>query len=78
MVRSCALAILVVSLASPLLSGCASTSSSLPHLYRPARDKQGQEASKAWGSVDLDAQLSVPRKNLKALLDEQLAVEDEL
>lgn len=76
--RSCGLTVLVVSSAALLLSGCASPSSGLPHLYSPARDKQGQEVSKAWGTVDLNSQLSVPRKNLKALLDEQLAVEDEI
>lgn len=53
----------------PLLSGCQT-------IYSPARDKQGQEAQKAWGEVDLAAQAAVPRKNIKTLLDEQLAMED--
>ena len=75
MLRSCCLAILSAAL---LLSGCTSVSPGLPHLYSPARDKQGQDVEMAWGAVDLGAQLSVPRKNLKALLDEQLAIEDEI
>jgi len=77
MFRSCGLTVLVATFAALLLSGCASPGSGL-HLYSPARDKQGQEVSKTWGAVDLSSQLSVPRKNLKALLDEQLAVEDEI
>lgn len=57
------------------MSGCATSTLTL---YSDTRDKQGQDAQKAWAAVDLAGQLSIPRKNLKALLDEQLAVEDAL
>lgn len=56
---------------APLLSGCQT-------IYSPARDKQGQDAQKAWSEVDLASQVTVPRKNIKALLDEQLAMEDDI
>jgi hypothetical protein len=65
-----ALAVLLCAVA-PLLIGCQT-------VYSPARDKQGQEAQKAWSEVDLAAQVAVPRKNIRALLDEQLVMEDEI
>lgn len=51
------------------LSGCA--------LYSETRDKQAQEAVKAWEQVDLGAQVAVPRKNMAALLKQQLDLADE-
>lgn len=62
-----AVAVLV---ASGLASGCA--------LYSGTRDKQGQEAKEAWSKIDLKAQVDVPRKNLQALLEEQLGVEEQI
>lgn len=56
-----------------LLGGC---SSSAWHLHSPAREKQGQESQKAWSEVDASSPLTVTRKNIKAWLDEQTAVED--
>ena len=49
-------------------------------LYSETRDKQGQDIKKSWGDVEADiaSHLSVPRKNIKTLLDEQLAVEEEI
>lgn len=61
------LLLVVVALAA---SGCA--------IYSETRDKQGQAAKESWGKVDLAAQLSVPRQNQQALLDERLKLEDEL
>jgi hypothetical protein len=52
------------------LGGCA--------LYSPARDKQAQEAAKAWHDVDLNVQVAIPRKNMAALFAQQLNLEDEL
>lgn len=63
-------AVLGMSLATGLLGGCA--------MYSPARDKQGQAVEQAWGKIDLQAQVEVPRQNLRALLDAQLATEDDL
>jgi len=56
--------------AACLSGGCA--------IYSETRDKQGQAVEESWAKVDLKAQIEVPRKNLQALLDEQLVVEDEL
>lgn len=53
-----------------LSAGCA--------LYSETRDKQGQAVKASWGNVDLKSQIEVPRKNLQALLDEQLTTEDDL
>lgn len=69
--RHCGAVAALLCATAPLLSGCQT-------IYSPARDKQGQEAQKAWGEVDLAAQVAVPRKNIKALLDEQLVMEDEI
>lgn len=52
------------------LGGCA--------LHSETRDKQGQEALKAWEEVDLNAQVAVPRKNMAALFGQQLKLQDEL
>jgi hypothetical protein len=47
-------------------------------LYSEARDKQGEELKAAYAKVDLTAMIAGSRKNLVALLDEQLKLEDEL
>ncbi len=47
-------------------------------MYSETRDKQGQAVQAAWTKVDLKSQIEVPRKNLAALLDEQLSIEDDL
>jgi hypothetical protein len=52
------------------LPGCA--------LYSPTRDRQAQEAARAWQDVDLNAQVAIPRKNMAALFAQQLQVEDEM
>ncbi|WP_326535719.1 hypothetical protein [Pseudorhodoferax sp.] len=51
-------------------SGCA--------MYSETRDKQGQELQAAWGKVELQAPVTASRKNFVALLEEQMAFEDEL
>ena len=72
LVRYGSAAILMLSCSlSCSLSGCAM-------LYSETRDKQAQEAQQAWEKVDLASQIAVPRKNLSALLGQQLALEDEL
>lgn len=66
--------VLAAALVTVLLSsGCATT-----WIYSETRAKQGQAAKQTWGKVDLVEQVAVPRKNLQALLDEQLKLEDEL
>ncbi len=72
------LAFLLLCSVALFLSGCASTTVSPSFIYSPERDKQGQDAVKAWEAVDLSSQLSVPRKNLNALLDEQLELDGEI
>ena len=47
-------------------------------LYSETRDKQAQEAKQAWEKIDLPGQIAVPRKNLSALLAQQLQLQDEL
>jgi len=41
-------------------------------LYSDVRDKQGQDAKKAWEAVDFDATVKVERDNLKKLLAAEL------
>lgn len=73
--RCSTLAVLAACVVALFLGGCASSGLTL---YSDTRDKQGQDVKKAWGEVDFASQLSVPRKNIKTLLDEQLAMEDEI
>ena len=73
--RCSTLAVLGACVAASLIGGCASNGLTL---YSDTRDKQGQAVKKAWSEVDFASQLSVPRKNIKTLLDEQLAMEDEI
>ncbi len=47
-------------------------------MYSETRDKQGQAVQAAWTKVDLKSPIEVPRKNLAALLEEQLSIEDDL
>lgn len=56
-----------------LLAGCAD----FP-IYSPARDKQGQEAKKAWSEVDLKTKFAVARENLATLRAKELETEDTL
>ena len=60
----------LVIVASSAMSGCA--------MYSETRDKQGKAAADSWSKVDLKAQVEVPRKNLQALLLEQLSLEEEI
>ena len=63
-------AILAIAFAGWMTCGCA--------MYSETRDKQGQAVQAAWTKVDLKSPVEVPRKNLAALLDEQLSIEDDL
>lgn len=47
-------------------------------MYSPTRDKQWQAVQASWAQVDLKSQVEVPRKNPAYLLDERLAIEDQL
>jgi hypothetical protein len=62
--------VMVFTLSAVGFTGCA--------LYSETRDKQAQEALKAWEEVDLNAQVAIPRKNLAVLLGQQMDVQDEL
>ena len=53
------------------LTGCGT-------LYSETRNKQGEDLKAAYAKVDLTAPVAASRKNLNALLDEQLKLEDEL
>jgi hypothetical protein len=53
------------------LTGCST-------LYSETRNKQGEDLKAAYAKVDLTAPVAASRKNLNALLDEQLKLEDEL
>jgi len=66
------LRIRVLLLAAPLLGsgGCA--------LRSEARDKQGQELKASWAKVDSTALVTGHRKNVAALVEEQLKTEGEL
>jgi len=67
--------LILAAFAASFFTGCASTDSFT--IYSATRDKQGQAAQKAYAEVDYAAQLTAARKNIKALLDEQLALADE-
>lgn len=53
------------------LTGCGT-------LYSETRNKQGEDLKAAYAKVELTAPVAASRKNLNALLDEQLKLEDEL
>jgi hypothetical protein len=65
-----ALAALLIVALSWAMNGCA--------MYSETRDKQARDAAESWSKVDLKAQVEVPRKNLQALLTEQLSLEEEI
>ncbi len=67
--------ILFACVMAAFLSGCASVTW---HMYSPERDQQGKKAKETYAKVDPTAPLTVTRKNIKAWLDEQVAVEDQL
>lgn len=67
--------VLFACVTAAFLSGCASVTW---HMYSPERDQQGKKAKETYAKVDPTATLTVTRKNIKAWLDEQMAVEDEL
>ena len=56
-----------------LLSGCGTV-----YLHSNARQKQGEDAAKAWGEVDLSATFKTERDNLNKLLDAELQTQDRL